>query len=214
MDTAVEVVGLRKTYGRRTILADLSFKIAKGLALAVTGPSGCGKSTLLNILGMLEAPDAGNITVAGVQLPGINSAAATRMRRNHINYLFQSYALVNDCTALENVLLALRYAPGSRQQKTALATEMLARLGLADVLREKVHTLSGGEQQRVALARCVLKPGELILADEPTGALDAELAERVFGELLQLQREYGKTLVLATHDLGLAARCDTRLELG
>lgn len=214
MEYTLEVAGLAKSFGRREIFRDLSFQVPRGASLAITGPSGCGKSTLLNIIGMLESPDAGHILVDGKRLPGINSAAATLLRRRHINYLFQSYALVSDKSALDNVLLGLRYAPGSKSQKVRDATELLTRLGLGEVVGEKVNTLSGGEQQRVALARCILKPGDLILADEPTGALDAHLAERVFEELLVLQREAGKTLVLVTHDAKLAARCEYHLQMG
>lgn len=135
------------------------------------------------------------------------------LRRGKINYLFQSYALINDMSALDNVTLGMRFTRDSKQVRQRKAKAMLSRLGLGHVAGDKIMTLSGGEQQRVALARCILKPGDLILADEPTGALDRDLAQHVFDEMLRLQHEYGKTLIIVTHDLGIAAQCDNTIEL-
>ncbi|MDY2941878.1 MAG: ATP-binding cassette domain-containing protein [Varibaculum sp.] len=143
----------------------------------------------------------------------INSGKATKMRRDLISYLFQSYALIQSQTALSNMLLGMRYADGTRKQKIARVHAILDRLGLPHIVNDKVFTLSGGEQQRVALARCILKPGMLILADEPTGALDPKLANIVLNEILQLQHEYGKSLIIVTHDRHIAQACDMELQL-
>lgn len=213
MNTKLAADHLCKTYGSRTILRDLSFSVEEGTSMAITGPSGSGKSTLLNIIGLLDTPTGGAITLDGQPLPGIDGRRATMLRRGKINYLFQSYALINDMSALDNVTLGMRFTCDSKQVRQRKAKAMLSRLGLGHVAGDKIMTLSGGEQQRVALARCILKPGDLILADEPTGALDRDLAQHVFDEMLRLQHEYGKTLIIVTHDLGIAAQCDNTIEL-
>lgn len=213
MNTKLAADHLCKTYGIRTILRDLSFSVEEGTSMAITGPSGSGKSTLLNIIGLLDTPTGGAITLDGQPLPGIDGRRATMLRRGKINYLFQSYALINDMSALDNVTLGMRFTRDSKQVRQRKAKAMLSRLGLGHVAGDKIMTLSGGEQQRVALARCILKPGDLILADEPTGALDRDLAQHVFDEMLRLQHEYGKTLIIVTHDLGIAAQCDNTIEL-
>lgn len=213
MNTKLAADHLCKTYGSRTILRDLSFSVEEGTSMAITGPSGSGKSTLLNIIGLLDTPTGGAITLDGQPLPGIDGRRATILRRGKINYLFQSYALINDMSALDNVTLGMRFTRDSNQVRQRKAKAMLSRLGLGHVTGDKIMTLSGGEQQRVALARCILKPGDLILADEPTGALDRDLAQHVFDEMLRLQHEYGKTLIIVTHDLGIAAQCDNTIEL-
>lgn len=202
-----------KVYGNRSIFRDIGLMLSEGESLAITGPSGCGKSTLLNIIGLLESPSSGTITLDNLPYPSINSSKAAHIRKELISYLFQSYALIQSQSALDNVLLGMKYAHGSREEKSNRAHELLKRLELENVINDKVFTLSGGEQQRVALARCILKPGKLILADEPTGALDPQLAHLVLKEILQLQHEYGKSLIVVTHDQKVAESCDTRLQL-
>lgn len=213
MTPILQIQHLTKTFGTRTILAGLSAVVEAGTSLAVTGPSGCGKSTLLNIIGMLEPPTSGTVLLQGRPLPPVNSGAATRLRRTAVNYLFQSFALIPDRSVTDNALLALHHVRASKQDKQAQVLDVLARLSLSHVREDRVSTLSGGEQQRLALARCILKPGDLILADEPTGALDRHLADAVAAEMFSLQRDYGKTLLVVTHDPTLAARCDAALEL-
>lgn len=213
MTMKLSIRNLTRRFGNRTILHDFSLDVEEGSSIAITGPSGSGKSTLLNMIGLLDAPTEGTIDLDGSPLPPINSGAATRLRRNAINYLFQSYALITDMTALDNVLLGMTYAPGTRTAKRRQARAMLAQVGLAHVMGDKAMTLSGGEQQRVAMARALLKPGDLILADEPTGALDHDLAQRVFHDLLTLQREYRRTLIVVTHDPTIASQCDRTIRL-
>lgn len=213
MSALLKLNQVTKTYGSRTILDRIDLTLDYGESLAITGPSGCGKSTLLNIVGLLESPSSGKIQIEKHPYPSVNSAKASVIRRELISYLFQSYALIQSKSALENVMLGMKYVDGSTKQKKAKALQMLSRLGLGHVANDKVVTLSGGEQQRVALARCVLKPGKLILADEPTGALDPHLANVVLKEILQLQHEFGKSLIVVTHDLKVAAACDRQLQL-
>lgn len=213
MNDFVKITGLTKVYGSRTIINNLNLTVEGGSSVAIMGPSGSGKSTLLNMIGMLEDPTAGTISINGSILPSCNSSKATQFRRNQINYLFQSYALLSQESALTNVLLGMEYVKGKKTDKMRAAKEVLQQLGLGAVMEDKISTLSGGEQQRVSIARCILKPGDLILADEPTGALDKELANRIFSQLLGLQRHIGKTLIVVTHDSTLAAQCDRQIHL-
>lgn len=213
MSSILSISNLDKTFGTRRVLHGFSLEVSTGSSLAITGASGCGKSTLLNIIGLLEAPSGGSITIAGTPYPRINSSRAAKIRRTLISYLFQSYALIQSQSALENVLLGMKYVPGKRKEKIGQAQDLLSRLGLAQVMNDKIFTLSGGEQQRVALARCILKPGNLILADEPTGALDPSLADVVLHEILHLQHEYGKSLIIVTHNHKVAESCDRQIAL-
>ncbi len=213
MKPLLTIENLTKTYGSHTVLDNITLDVANGDSIAIMGRSGSGKSTLLNIIGLLEQQTSGTMTFRGTTLPRINRSAATALRRDHINYLFQSFALINSSSAIENILIGLHSVKLRRAVKEKQIMELLGHLGLHGVARDKVMTLSGGERQRVALARCLLKPGELILADEPTGALDDALAERAVTEMLSLQRDYGKTLIVVTHDRRVADRCDRILEL-
>lgn len=213
MNPLLVITDLDKRFGRRTVLEKFSLSVAAGESIAITGPSGAGKSTLLSIVGLLETPTSGRITLRGTSLPGVNTRQATLLRRNHINYLFQSFALIGSSTALDNVLIGLHGVRLRTAEKKRRSRELLDRLGLDQVMDQRVSTLSGGEQQRVALARCLLKPGELILADEPTGALDDALADVAVDEMLTLQREFGKTLMIVTHDARVAERCDRAVGL-
>lgn len=168
---AVEVKNVTKRFGARTIFQDISFSVEDGELIALIGPSGCGKSTLLNMIGTLESVDSGDIWIYGKKLPGINCRKATLLRRNTINYLFQSYALINDMTVYQNLLLSMQFLNIRQKEKDARIQHILQTVGLSRLENAMVNTLSGGEQQRVALARTILKPGKLILADEPTGSV-------------------------------------------
>lgn len=210
---ALSVRNLVKKYSGRRVIDNLSFDVQQGSSLAIVGKSGSGKSTILNIVGMLESPSAGEVYIDGTKIPKINSGKAAIMRRKKVNYLFQSFALIADESATKNVLIGMQYLKLPKREKLARIEEIFARLELSHVAQDKVTTLSGGEQQRVALARAILKPGNLILADEPTGSLDSALAEAVFDELLHLQNKFGKTLIVVTHDLGIAQRCNSVLNL-
>ncbi|HJA64704.1 ABC transporter [Lachnoclostridium sp. An169] len=210
---AVEVRNLTKKFGKRVIFEQEDLQIEEGKLTAITGPSGCGKSTLLNIIGALEDYDGGSIRIFGREVPKPGSRKATLLRRNTVNYLFQSFALVSDMTVCENLLLAMHFVGISRREKEKRISRVLESVGLGKMKNAVVNTLSGGEQQRVALARTLLKPGKLLLADEPTGALDEAAAYQAFSLLKELCRQYRKTVVMVTHSRELASMADRVIEL-
>ena len=205
--------GLRKSFGPRVVLDGLDLTLGRAEVMAVMGPSGSGKSTLLNILGLLEEPTSGMLTINGEPAPRINSGRATHMRRDHINYLFQTNALVTNRSVADNLLIGMHYAKASRAEQAEQIRRALQAVGLKGSERTKVNVLSGGEQQRVAIARCMLKPGNVVLADEPTGSLDRRLAHEVFGLILSMREHLGKSIVVVTHDLEIARRCDEVLDI-
>lgn len=210
---AVELKNVVKKYGSRTVLKDISFSVKEGELLALVGPSGCGKSTLLNMIGVLETFDAGSIQVFGKRTPKIKSHGATLMRRNMVNYLFQSFALISDLTICQNLFLSMNFLDIPKQEKLVQIERVLESVNLAPLKNSVVNTLSGGEQQRVALARTLLKPGKLILADEPTGSLDTGSAEVSFSLIQSLCKENNKTVIMVTHSPELAQRADRIIDL-
>lgn len=213
MKTFLQVDALNKSFGSNTVLHNISFEIESGESVALVGPSGCGKSTLLNIIGLLETLDSGAISLEGRAYPSINSKKATLMRRTEINYLFQSFALINDWKVSKNLLLALQYTKLSKQEQERLIRTALENYGIGEKYDAVVNELSGGEKQRVAIARAMIKPGNLILADEPTGSLDKAMATIVIDSLLDSVHANHKTLLMVTHDMGIAQRCDRIIEL-
>lgn len=213
MKTFLQVDALNKSFGSNTVLHNISFEIESGESVALVGPSGCGKSTLLNIIGLLETLDSGTINLEGRTYPSINSKKATLMRRTEINYLFQSFALINDWKVSKNLLLALQYTKLSKQEQERLIRTALENYGIVEKFDAVVNELSGGEKQRVAIARAMIKPGNLILADEPTGSLDKAMATIVIDSLLDSVHANHKTLLMVTHDMGIAQRCDRIIEL-
>ena len=213
MKTFLQVDALNKSFGSNTVLHNISFEIESGESVALVGPSGCGKSTLLNIIGLLETLDSGTINLEGKAYPSINSKKATLMRRTEINYLFQSFALINDWKVSKNLLLALQYTKLSKQEQERLIRTALENYEIGEKFDAVVNELSGGEKQRVAIARAMIKPGNLILADEPTGSLDKAMATIVIDSLLDSVHANHKTLLMVTHDMGIAQRCDRIIEL-
>ena len=213
MKTFLQVDALNKSFGSNTVLHNISFEIESGESVALVGPSGCGKSTLLNIIGLLETLDSGTINLEGRTYPSINSKKATFMRRTEINYLFQSFALINDWKVSKNLLLALQYTKLSKQEQERLIRTALENYGIGEKFDAVVNELSGGEKQRVAIARAMIKPGNLILADEPTGSLDKAMATIVIDSLLDSVHANHKTLLMVTHDMDIAQRCDRIIEL-
>lgn len=213
MKTFLQVDALNKSFGSNTVLHNISFEVESGESVALVGPSGCGKSTLLNIIGLLETLDSGAINLEGRAYPSINSKKATLMRRTEINYLFQSFALINDWKVSKNLSLALQYTKLSKQEQERLIRTALENYGIGEKFDAVVNELSGGEKQRVAIARAMIKPGNLILADEPTGSLDKAMATIVIDSLLDSVHANHKTLLMVTHDMGIAQRCDRIIEL-
>lgn len=201
---AVEINNLTKKYGERTILENVSLSVDEGEMVSLIGPSGCGKSTILNIIGLLETYDKGTISIFGEMLPKIESHKAMMMRRETINYLFQSFALLNDTTVFQNLMLSLHFVNMPKKDKIEKIDKVLDAVHLLPLKNAIVNTLSGGEQQRVALARTMLKPGKLILADEPTGSLDANAANISFELLQSLTGQLHKTVIVVTHSSELA----------
>ncbi|WP_277212829.1 ABC transporter ATP-binding protein [Isoptericola croceus] len=207
---SVIVRSLRKVYGHRVLFDRLSFDIASGEVLALTGASGTGKSTLLNCLGLLEAPSSGRIMVAGRSVSDLGSRAARLVRRDVLGYLFQNYALVENADVNFNVQLA--DGGVRRRVQRADVDSALERVGLSGRGRDPIHQMSGGEQQRVALARLIVRRPAVILADEPTGALDTVNADMVIATLHELASD-GATVVVATHDESVSRSCNRILDL-
>ena len=197
--------------GTLAILRDIDFQLAAGETAALVGASGSGKSTLLTLIAGLDTPTQGTVRIAGQDIFAIDEDARAALRAEKVGFVFQSFQLLGNLTALENVMLPLELA-GRRDARQA-ATEMLARVGLSARLGHYPRLMSGGEQQRVALARAFVMRPALLLADEPTGSLDFATGETVMQLMLDLNREQGTTLVLVTHDRAIAARCDRRLAI-
>lgn len=209
----VKLEQVTKKYGKRTILNHFSMTVNHGDFAALIGPSGFGKSTILNIIGLLEQFDSGSYLLNDKTAPGVNSRKATLARRNDINYLFQTFALVSHMTVRQNLKLALNFSRVPKNKTDKQIADILAEVGLQNRLDDTVATMSVGEKQRVALARAFLKPGELILADEPTGSLDPQLALHVLKLIQKLQHEHHKTIIMVTHDLKLAQAADYQIVL-
>lgn len=197
--------------GTLTILHDISFTLDARESAAIVGASGSGKSTLLGLLAGLDVPTTGKVLLAGSDLFALDEDARAAVRADRVGFVFQSFQLLAHRTALENVMLPLELA-GARDAR-ARATEMLARVGLAERLGHYPRVLSGGEQQRVALARAFVVRPQVLLADEPTGSLDFATGETVMQLMFDLNREIGTTLVLVTHDKTIAARCQRQLHI-
>ena len=197
--------------GTLDILRDIDFTLAARETAAIVGASGSGKSTLLSIIAGLDTPSRGTVRLAGQDLFAIDEDDRAALRAQKVGFVFQSFQLMGNLTALENVMLPLELA--DRRDSRRAATDMLTRVGLAQRLGHYPKVLSGGEQQRVALARAFVVQPAVLLADEPTGSLDFATGETVMELMFDLNREQGTTLVLVTHDAGIAARCERRITI-
>ncbi len=197
--------------GALTILRDVSFDVRAGEAVAITGVSGSGKSTLLGLIAGLDVPSTGEVWIDGVSLFALGEDARAALRGRKLGFVFQSFQLLPMLTALENVMLPLELAARGDARRTAQS--VLERVGLGDRMHHYPSRLSGGEQQRVAIARAFAGRPQLLLADEPTGSLDAASGERIADLLFELNRENRATLLLVTHDAALSQRCGRRIEL-
>ncbi|MCB1370758.1 MAG: ABC transporter ATP-binding protein [Rhodobacteraceae bacterium] len=218
MSEALGLEGVAKVYNAGTpaaveVLAGASLTLAAGEVAALVAPSGAGKSTLLHIAGLLDAPSAGEVRIAGAAVAGRDERARTRARRDTIGFVYQFHPLFPEFTALENVALPQRAAGRGRAAAEARGRALLAAVGLGARLGHRPAELSGGEQQRVAVARALANRPRLLLADEPTGNLDPETSTAVFGMLMGLVRETGLAALIATHNLELAGQMDRRLRL-
>jgi putative ABC transport system ATP-binding protein len=209
-DRVVWLSGVRREYGETAALDGVDLEIRRGEAVAVMGPSGCGKSTLLNVVAGLDRPTAGTVEVHGQDLGTLNETGLALFRRRHIGMVFQFFNLIDDLPALDNVALAAQLTGTPAKQARHRALELLGELGVADRRNLYPAVLSGGERQRVGVARALMNRPALLLADEPTGALDSRAGEQVMDLLIDLN-QIGQTLLIVTHDPHLATRCANRL---
>ncbi len=214
----LDLRGVYKSYGgtlqQTTVLKGLDLRVAEGEAVAILGPSGSGKSTLLQLIGTLDTPDRGEIYFNGRDLSGVPASDLPRLRNQEIGFIFQMHHLLPQCTVLENVLIpTLAGDTQAREPVQARAIRLLQRVGLGSRMKHRPGQLSGGERQRVAVVRALINEPRLLLADEPTGALDRTSAENLTDLLLELNREEGVTLLVITHSLALAQQMSRCLEL-
>ena len=208
----IETVNLSKSYGNHVVINNLNLKIKEQEMVAIVGPSGCGKSTLLNIIGQIDDQYDGTLLIDEKTMDKLNQSQKEKFIRYHINYLFQNFALIETETVKENLLIGLEYSKLKKQEKNERIAEVLKKVKLEKTLNKKVYELSGGEQQRIALARIMLKPGNIVLADEPTGNLDKDSSLLVMKVLKELQKD-GKTIIIVTHSEEIASQCDRIVEL-
>lgn len=208
----IETVNLSKSYGNHVVINSLNLKIKEKEMVAIVGPSGCGKSTLLNIIGQIDDQYDGTLLIDEKTMNKLNQSQKEKFIRYHINYLFQNFALIETETVKENLLIGLEYSKSKKQEKNERIAEVLKKVKLEKTLNKKVYELSGGEQQRIALARIMLKPGNIVLADEPTGNLDKDSSLLVMKVLKELQKD-GKTIIIVTHSEEIARQCDRIVEL-
>jgi len=216
-EMVIVVDGLVKQFTSGSIMVpavdDVSFRLPKGKMIALKGSSGCGKTTLLNLIGALDKPTAGSIVVDGIKVSEIRGMSEAKYRLKKVGFVFQSYYLIPNLTALENVMLPMELLGMKRNGQEAKARQLLERVGIdASHQARRPTRLSGGEQQRVAIARALANDPSIILADEPTGNLDSKTSMRIVGLLHSLTQE-GRTVIVATHDAGIAARADIVLEM-
>jgi lipoprotein-releasing system ATP-binding protein len=214
---ALKVTDLHKQFGGEdhplSVLAGLSFELANGESLAITGPSGSGKSTLLHIVGALDEPTAGRVEADGVNPHGLSEPDAARFRNSVTGFIFQEHHLLPQYSVLENVLMPCLAFGTAGADEVTRAHDLLRRVDLTDRLDHRPAELSGGECQRAAVARSLINAPRLLLCDEPTGNLDSANADRVAGLLFELQQQEGSSLIVVTHSMDLASRCDRRFDL-
>jgi len=214
-DPVIQATRLGKQFdshnGTLSLFSELELAIHRGESVAIVGPSGSGKSTLLSLLAGLDSPSTGDVVIAGQSLTQLDDSARARLRSEHLSFIFQSFHLLPELSALENVILPLEIR--GQQNAHQQAQHWLAQVGLAERQHHYPTTLSGGEQQRVAIARAFATEPTLLFADEPTGNLDDQTGESIINQLFSLNQQHQTTLILITHDNSLAARCDRTLQL-
>ena len=204
MATMIKLTGINKIYRTEEIetqaLENVNLEVQKGEFLSIMGPSGCGKSTLLNIMGLLDTPTSGTIEINGTRTENMGDKELAAFRNKTLGFVFQSFHLINSLNVIDNVELPLLYRKMSSSERTALAKQVLERVGLSHRMKHMPTQLSGGQCQRVAIARAIVGNPEIILADEPTGNLDSKMGAEVMDLLHKLNKEDGRTIVMVTHN--------------
>lgn len=212
-ETMIRAEGLRKRYGTVEVLRSVSIEVARGEVVSIVGASGAGKTTLLQIMGSLTRPDEGCVTIDGVDLFALQDRELSRFRNRHIGFVFQFHHLLPEFTAFENVCLPGLIGGRDRREVEARATELLGLMGLSARRDHKPAALSGGEQQRAAIARALVNAPSVLLADEPSGNLDTRNREEIHRLFFDLRERLGQTVVIVTHDEGLASRADRTITM-
>lgn len=209
----IEARDIHKSYGTLEVLKGISLDVARGEVVAIVGASGAGKTTLLQILGTLSAADSGTLLIDGIDVAGLRDKALSQFRNEHIGFVFQFHHLLPEFTALENVCIPALIGHRDRARSEARAREILDMMGLADRMSHKPSQLSGGEQQRVAIARALINSPSVLLADEPSGNLDTVNRDEIHRLFFSLREKLGQTVVIVTHDEGLAAMADRKITM-
>ena len=207
----IKAKDIRKSFGSLEVLKGVSLEVAKGEVVAIVGASGAGKTTLLQILGTLTSADGGSLVVDGVEVSGLSDKALSRFRNEHIGFVFQFHHLLPEFTALENVCIPAYIARRDRAEVEQKARELLELMGLKERMTHKPSQLSGGEQQRVAIARALVNNPSVLLADEPSGNLDTRNRDEIHRLFFELRDKLGQTIVIVTHDEGLASMADRKI---
>lgn len=206
----IRMKNVTKSFGMNVILTDFNLNVTAGEMVAIVGKSGSGKSTILNMIGLIDDFNKGEYELFGQRNVSINSQQAQKLIRDKISYLFQNFALIDSQTVAKNLLIALKYVKISANEKKERIKTVLEKVHLIGYEQRKIYELSGGEQQRIAIARAMLKPSELLLADEPTGSLDEQNRDEVMS-LIHQMNQAGKTVIIVTHDKAVAAQCDRQI---
>lgn len=209
----IQLQGITKSFGSLQVLRGIDLNIDKGEIVSIVGPSGAGKTTLLQIMGTLDAPDSGMITIDGTLVSRMKEKELSAFRNKHIGFVFQFHQLLPEFTALENVMIPAFIAGVGQKEATASALELLEFMGLTDRVGHKPNELSGGEKQRVAVARALINHPAVILADEPSGSLDTHNKEELHQLFFDLRNRFGQTFVIVTHDEGLARITDRTVHM-
>ena len=209
----INIQGITKSFGNLQVLKGIDLHIGKGEIVSIVGPSGAGKTTLLQIIGTLDRPDSGSVTVDGINVSGLSTNKLSDFRNRHIGFVFQFHQLLPEFTALENIMIPAFIAGKGRSKAKARAEELLQFLGLADRANHKPNELSGGEKQRVAVARALVNEPAVILADEPSGSLDTKNKAELHQLFFDLRDKFGQTFVIVTHDEQLAAITDRTIHM-
>lgn len=209
----INIQGITKSFGNLQVLKGIDLHIGKGEIVSIVGPSGAGKTTLLQIIGTLDRPDSGSVTVDGINVSGLSTNKLSDFRNRHIGFVFQFHQLLPEFTALENIMIPAFIAGKGRSEAKARAEELMQFLGLADRANHKPNELSGGEKQRVAVARALVNEPAVILADEPSGSLDTKNKAELHQLFFDLRDKFGQTFVIVTHDEQLAAITDRTIHM-